>query len=249
MTFEEFLPIFKKVYSCAVSILLEQDDYHFSYQLTLDFLVKIFKQENSEIDTEIIKGYIIKACDTKESYQESGPIIRINNIKSQETIKIKGLLIDKENWANMEPLCIWENGQGYYIISVKAESVKHSILKYIQYMVYKYGIEYIGFINAYGAQELEKINEARFKEAYLYSIHVCDDNRFTYDSVRKNFIKEAYFGNFIHYFKPDPIIIKPTEDDLKIASSPEEEILISSLESRFTELAEIILWYPPIARY
>jgi len=229
MTFEEFLPIFEEVYSRALSMQFKQDGYYFSYQLTLDFLIEIFKQENSEIDTEIIKGYIIKACDTKESYQKSGPIIRINNIKSQKPTKRKGFLIEKDKWAWMRPLCIWEHWQGYYIIYVRAKYIRHAVLRYIQYMTRKYGIAYIAFINAYGTQELKKITEARFNEAYLYSIHQEDDNRFTYEPVRKETIKEAYFGKFRHYFKPNPSITDPTEDDLKIAGDLKEKILISSL--------------------
>ena len=95
---------------------------------------------------------------------------------------------------------------------------------------------YIGFINVHGTQELRKITEARFKEAYLYSIHVNDDDMFTYTPVRNGIMKKAYFDMFRHFFEPKPKITKPTEEDLKIAGDSKEKILISSLKRRVTEI-------------
>lgn len=243
MKFEEFLPIFKEFYPRAASIQLKEWGRHLcypltldSYELTLDFLVEIFKKENPEVDVEIIKDYIIKACDTMESYRENdSPIIRINNIKSQEPIKMR-MFLSVEKWAYMRPLFIQERGKGEYGIHVKADSIKLSILRYIQYMVNKYGGLYIGFINVHGTQELRKITEARFNEAYLYSIHLNDDDSFTSTPVRNGIMKRAYFDMFRHFFKPKPSITKPTKEDLEIAGDSKEKILKSSLEYRITEI-------------
>lgn len=243
MKFEEFLPAFKEFYPRAAFVQLKEWGRHLcyplildSYELTLDFLVETFKKENPGISTEIIKDYIIKACDTMESYRENdSPIIRINNIKPQEPIKMK-MFLNIEKWAWMRPLFIQERGKGEYSIRVKAGSVKLSILRYIQYMVNKHQGKYIGFINVHGTQELRKITEARFYEAYLYSIHLNDDDMFTSTPVREGIMKRAYFDMFRHFFEPKPKITKPTKEDLEIAGDSKEKILISSLERRVTEI-------------
>lgn len=243
MTFEKFLPIFKEFYPRAVSIQLKEWGRHLSYpltldsyELTLDFLVETFKQENPEIGTEIIKDYIIKACDTMESYRENNsPIIRINNIKPQENVKMK-MFLNIAKRAYMRPLFIQEGCKGDYIIHVKADSIKHLILRYIQYMVNKHGGPYIGFINVHGTQELSKITEARFYKAYLYSIHLNDDDMFTSTPVKEGIMKRAYFDMFRHFFEPKPEISKPTKEDLEIAGDSKEKILISSLKRRVTEI-------------
>ena len=244
MKFEEFLPVFKEFYPRATLIYLKEWGRHLSfpltldsYELTLDFLVETFKKENPEVDTEIIKDYIIKACDKMESYRENdSPIIRINNIKPQEPIKMR-MFLNVERRAWMRPLFIQERGKGEYSIHVKAESIKLSILRYIQYMVNKHGGPYIGFINVHGTQELRKIIETRFiNEAYLYSIHLNDDDSFTSTPVRNGIMKRAYFDMFRHFFEPKPKITKPTEEDLEIAGDLKEKILISSFERRVTEI-------------
>ena len=237
MKFEEFLPIFKEFYPRAVAIQFKKWGYNFSYQLTLDFLVETFKQENPEVDTEIIKDYIVKACDTMESYRKNdSPIIRINSIKPQEPIKMR-MFLSVERRAWMRPLFIQERGEGEYTIHIKADSVKISILRYIQYMVNKHGGPYVGFINVHGTQQLEKITEDRFiNEAYLYSIHLNDDDMFTSTSVRNGIMKRAYFDMFRHFFKPKPKITKPTKEDLEIAGDSKEKKLISSFKRRLTEI-------------
>ena len=237
MKFEEFLPIFKKFYLRAVEIQFKEDGYHFSYQLKLDFLVETFKKENPEVDTEIIKDYIIKTCDTMESYRENdSPIIRVNSIKPQEPIKMR-MFLSVEKWAYMRPIFIQERCKEEYIIHFKAKSVRYSVLRYIQYMVNKHGGKYAGFINVHGTQELNKITEARFfNEAYLYSIHLNDDDRFTLTPVREGIMKRSYFDMFRHYFEPKPKITEPTKEDLEIAGNSTEKILKSSLDRRITEV-------------
>ena len=243
MKFKEFLPVFKEFYPRAVSIQLKEWGRHLSYpltldsyELTLDFLAKTFKQENPEVETEIIKDYIIKACNTMESYRENdSPIIRINNIKPKKPIKMR-MFLNVERRAWMRPLFIQEGWKGKYTIHVKADSVKHSILRYIQYMVNKHGGPYIGFINVHGTQELRKITEARFNKAYRYSVHLNDDDRFTLTPVRNGIMTRAYFDMFRHFFEPKPEITKPTKKDLEIAGDSKEKILISSLKRRVTEI-------------
>ena len=74
-----------------------------------------------------------------ESYRENdSPIIRINNIKPQEPIKMR-MFLSVERRAWMRPLFIQEGWKGKYTIHIKAESVKLSILRYIQYMVTRGG--------------------------------------------------------------------------------------------------------------
>jgi hypothetical protein len=102
-------------------------------------------------------------------------------------------------------------------------------------MMSLHGGKYAGFINAFGTQELEKITERRFEEAYIYSVR--EDN---HDNVLTSFerksakLKYGYFDEVYHYFDSEPEIIELTEYDLMIAGNQGVKIPRSSLRLRYT---------------
>lgn len=151
------------------------------------------------------------------------------------------MVLNVFRWRSMSALHIKNISDKEYNLYFKANSIKYSVLNYVDYMMYLHGGKYAGFINAFGTQVLKTITERRFKTAYAYSIREDDyDNVLTSSQLKDAKLKYGYFNGVYHYFHPNPDITDLTTKDLTIAGNQTVIIPRSSLHRRLTQLKNLV---------